>query len=77
MKRIDYFQKDISFRESGGDSFGSVFGAFMSLIVWAIVVLYGFNRFIIMRNYEDTNYMEYSVKNGLSKELVGQDQLQF
>ena len=73
FKRIDFFQTNASFRVKGGDSFASVFGACMSLLVGTIIALYGFNRFIIMRQYEDTNYMEYSIKNGLTEEVIGQD----
>ena len=62
FKSIDFFATDISFRENGGDSFGSIFGAFNSLIIALIVAIYGINKFIIMQNYEETVFNEYSVK---------------
>ena len=34
------------------------------------------NKFIIMSNYDDTQFNEYSVIQGLSQEVIGQDQLQ-
>ena len=50
------------FRENGGDSFGSIFGAFISLIIALITAIYGINKFIIMQNYEKKVFNEYSVK---------------
>ena len=54
FKNIDFFSTNISFRENGGDSFGSIFGACISSIIALVVALYGINKFIIMSNYEDT-----------------------
>ena len=76
FKELDLFAKNIAFREDGGDQFGSVFGAFISLLVTMIVATYGLNKFLIMKNYEDTQFNNYSVKNGLSTERFGNDQLQ-
>ena len=71
FKSIDFFATDISFRENGGDSFGSIFGAFNSLIITLIVAIYGINKFIILKNYEDTLFNEYSVKWGLTNDELG------
>ena len=48
FKRIDFFARDIAFRENGGSNFGSVFGACISLLIALIVALYGFKKFFIM-----------------------------
>ena len=66
FSRFDYFQTNIEFRENGGHAFGSVFGAFTSLIISLVVLAYGINKFIIMSKYDDTQYSEYTIKNGLS-----------
>ena len=71
FKSIDFFATDVSFREDGGESFGSIFGAFNSLIIALIVTLYGINKFFIMKNYEDTLFNEYSVKWGLTTDELG------
>ena len=54
FKNIDFFSTNINFRENGGDSFGSVFGACISSMIALVVTLYGVNKFIIMSNYDDT-----------------------
>ena len=54
LKRVDIFGTDVAFRESGGESFGSIFGAINSLMIVLIVSLYGINKFTIMSGYEDT-----------------------
>ena len=77
FKRVDIFGTDVAFRESGGESFGSIFGAVNSLIIVLIVSLYGINKFTIMNHYEDTLFNEYTVKQGLTTDLLGQDELQF
>ena len=76
FKKLDLFAKNIAFREDGGDQFGSVFGALISLMVALVVAAYCLNKFLIMKNYEDTQFNNYSVKNGLSTERFGNDQLQ-
>ena len=76
FKKFDLFATNIAFREDGGDQFGSIFGALISLLVTLIVAVYGLNKFIIMKDHEDTQFNEYSVKNGLSTEAFDNDQLQ-
>ena len=65
FRNFDLFSKNIAFRENGEDSFGSIFGAFTSLIILLIVATYGINKFSIMLDYGDTNFNEYKVKNAL------------
>ena len=59
FKRIDLFATDITFRENDGKRFGTVFGACVSLIIALIVAIYAFNKFLVMVNYEDTNFNEF------------------
>ena len=48
----------------------------MSLLVTLIVATYGANKFIIMKNHDDTQVNDYVVKNGLSTERFYNDRLQ-
>ena len=75
FKKIDLFTTDVSFRENGGSSFGSIFGASMSLIIAIVVIIYGASKFTIMLDYEDTTLNVYTVKNELSKDEYDQDEL--
>ena len=61
FKSVDIFATDISFKENGSQSFGSIFGSSVSLMIVFIIALYGLDRFIVMANYEDTNFSEYIV----------------
>ena len=77
FKAIDLFTTNVGFRENGGNSFGSVFGACISLLVLLTTSLYGANKFFIMSGYEDTQFSEYLVKNELSDHQYSLEQLQF
>ena len=70
FKKLDMFSSDVSFRENGGDSFGSVFGACWSMVIIIVVILYGTNKFFIMKDYADTQFNEYTVKNDMVREVV-------
>ena len=59
LKKCDLFSTDIAFRENGRNRFGSIFGACTSLIIALVVSSYGFNKFLIMINYEDTSFNEF------------------
>ena len=61
----------------GNDSYGSYFGTFTSLIIALVLAAYGINKFLIMWNYEDTNFNEFSGKNELSVEEFSNEELQF
>ena len=75
FKKLDMFSSDVSFRENRGDSFGSIFGACWSMVIMIVVLLYGTNKFFIMSDYADTQFNEYTEKNDLVREVVGQDEL--
>ena len=51
FKQVDMFPQDITFRENGGESFGSNFGACTSLVIALIVCLYGMTKFTVLINY--------------------------
>ena len=76
FKKIDMFASDVSFRENGGDSFGSITGSVMSLAIILLVASYGFRRCVTVMHYADTNQNQFVVKKQLTQEVVGQDELQ-
>ena len=61
IKKMDLFSTNITFRESGGDSFGSICGAFASLIIMTLATLYGLQKYLVMSNHEDTRFNEFTV----------------
>ena len=71
VKNADLFATDVAFRENGGNRFGSVFGAITSVLIALIVASYGINKFIIMSQYDDTLFNNYTEKNGLSEQEFG------
>ena len=76
-RQFDFFSKGISFQVDGRDSYGSIFGTFTSLIIVLVIATYGIHKFLIMLNYEDTNFNEFSVQNELSLKEFNNDELQF
>ena len=71
LKSIDSFSIPLSAQ------FGTVFGACMTLIMWFVLSVYGLNKLIIMNSYNDTQFNQYSVKHGLSRDEFSQQQLGF
>ena len=56
FKEIDLFGEQIVFQIKGADSYKSVLGAIISVVVITIVLAYGYNKFQIMKNFEGTDY---------------------
>ena len=65
FRKIDLYSQRIGFRVNGNDSLGSIFGACISLVMITIVATYGFHKFLVMKNYDDTRFNEYVGKNEL------------
>ena len=57
--------------------FPSFLGALISILVWILVAMYGFNKFRIMSQHDDTIYNTYTVRNELSDDDFSQEELQF
>ena len=74
FKSLDLFAQNVNFRENGGDSFGTTFGAITTLMISCIVIMYGMKKFFIMQNYLDTQLTEFKEKNGLTEEVIGTDE---
>ena len=49
---------------NGNNSLGSTFGACISLVMITLVATYGFHKFLVMKNYDDTRFNEFVSKNG-------------
>ena len=61
---FDLFAKNTSFRENGRDSFQSILGAFVSVLIFIPVLAYGFRKCDILINRADTIYSSYVDTNG-------------
>ena len=44
FKKLDFYPEDVSFRESGDESFKSVFGACISLLIVVMVLIYATSK---------------------------------
>ena len=56
FKHIDRFGEQVQFKVNGSDTYKSVFGALISLGIFATVGAYGINKFFIMKARGDTTY---------------------
>ena len=62
---IDKYSESPSFSIQGGSGYPSICGAFVSLLVLAVVIPYGSNKFFIMRDYEDTTFQSITEANAI------------
>ena len=53
FQKVDLFGTDVSFRENGKDHFTTNCGAITSILIIALVVIYGYEKFLICSNRED------------------------
>ena len=65
FKKLDLYSQNISFRINDNNSLGSICGACVSLVLMILVATYGFHKFLVMKNYDDTRFNEYVGKNEL------------
>ena len=56
LMSIDKYGETKSFSIAGNNTYPSVFGTLITLIIFVVIVPFGFNKFIIMRDREDTNF---------------------
>ena len=66
MMEIDKYGESASFNIAGKSSFPSVYGTLISILVLVIVIPYAINKFVVMRNYEDTNFSSITQEDGTS-----------
>ena len=62
---IDKYSESPSFSIQGGSGYPSICGALVSLIVLAVVIPYGSNKFFIMRDYKDTTFQSITEANAI------------
>ena len=56
IMRIDKFGESASFSIAGQSEFSSVCGTLISIMVLSVVIPYGFNKYLIMNDYDDTSF---------------------
>ena len=56
LMSIDKYGEARHLSIAGRDTYPSVFGTLLTLIILSVMVPFGFNKFIIMRDREDTNF---------------------
>ena len=52
---VDLFGQNVTFRENKGQSFSTLCGSFISILIISIVAFYGANKTVILKEKEDTN----------------------
>ena len=74
VMQIDKYGESASFTIAGRSSYPSVYGTIISMLIFTVVIPYGFNKFIVMKNYEDTNFQSITLENAISAyEEIGYD----
>ena len=53
---VDKYGETAQFSINGRSSYPSVFGTLVSLAVLAVVIPYAVNKFVIMQEFNDTNF---------------------
>ena len=76
--QIDKYGESASFNIAGRSSYPSVYGTIISMLILAVAFPYGVNKFVVMKNYEDTNFQSITLENEISAyEEIGYDQTNF
>ena len=65
--QLDLYGQGLSFRVNGHDSFKTMFGAALSLLVTILVIAYGASKYTILVNRGDTTHNKYIEDGVLSK----------
>ena len=67
---IDKFGESPTFKVAGRDTYPSTIGAVLTLVILGVVIPFGFNKFIIMRDRDDTNFQSIVNEAAISPEEV-------
>ena len=65
LMRVDLFGEMPSFKIRGKNSYQSMCGTIISVVIFASIAAYGANKFSIMVKYEDTNYQSTIKSNSI------------
>ena len=75
LKRLlgvaDFYGRDVTFRENGGQSFTSVFGSLVSILISIVTALYASRKLVILIERGDTNVTQYLSTNDLEAKEYG------
>ena len=63
MMSIDKYGEQTSFNIAGNSTYQSVFGTIISIFVLAVVIPYGFNKIIVMKERGDTSFQSITIEN--------------
>ena len=63
FQKSDLFAQNVAFRENGGDSFTSCYGASVSILITIITCIYAANKLIILKERDDTLISSYIETN--------------
>ena len=58
FERADIFGESVSFTVANNPRFGNVFGSIVTLLIFATVLGYGSKKFSVMKNHDDTAFMQ-------------------
>ena len=67
---IDKFGESPAFQIAGRDTYPSLIGTVLTLIILSVVIPFGFNKFIIMRDRDDTNFQSIVNEAAIQPEEV-------
>ena len=63
---IDKYGESASFNIAGKRTYPSVYGTFISILIFAVVIPYGTNKFMVMQEREGTDHQRTLTKKGLN-----------
>ena len=62
----DHYGETAKFNINGQESYPSVVGTIISLLIFAVVIAYGLNKFIIMWEFNDTKHQTVTLENEIA-----------
>ena len=69
------FGETPSFEINGEGSYNTLIGTLLSILILIIVIPYGHRKYVIMNEYNDTNFAEAVVKRSLIENLSAENAL--
>ena len=73
VKQFDLFSETMSFNYRGQERYSTCLGSILSFLVYSLVLLYSSEKFFIMYNYEDTNFITKIIKEQDQSSLLYQE----
>ena len=66
FKQLDNFGSGVGFSVKGRDTYGTGFGAVLTLFIYAVVFIYGQQNIIKLRKRQDTAHQQLTEENVVS-----------